>query len=358
MDQAQTLQEVHDKRGRQIVENADQGNGGWVFNTMMVDANDAANWVNNPGDKILAKGNANEAAARFPALILPDYVLQDKIDARNEIDNIFGTHGAIKGEVTSNKTLGQDVMSQRGDSARLNTLATSIEDGADRLFKAMTQYFKVFYDVPQLIRFDSEMDSTSFFHMGSKQIEPGAAVRVKSGSVLPQDPQSRKQDTLAMMPILDPLNIAKGMGVSDPKQWAKENVLYKLFPDKYVTEILGYTPGDQGTQDPQALQDIAAISKGDPVQMPQEATKEYMATFQGFIQSPQFKQLSPEIQQMLIEHIKQVLAMGKQSMGITGEKPGTPQQPNMPMQPNAGTPPMQGGTSPMITQGQNLTTQQ
>lgn len=344
MDQAQTLQEVHDKRGRQIVENADQGNGGWVFNTMMVDAEDAANWVNNPGDKILAKGNVREAAARFPAPDLPDYVLQDKIDARNEIDNIYGTHGAIKGEITNSKTLGQDVMSQRGDSARLNTLATCIEDGADRLYKAMTQYFKVFYNVPQLIRFDSELDSTSFFSFGSAQIEPGVAVRVKSGSVLPEDPQTKKQDTLAMLPILDPLNIAKGLGVSDPKQWAKENVMYKLFPDKYVTEILGYTPGDQGTQDPQALQDIQAISKGEPVQPSQQSvTKEYMATYQAFIQSPQFKQLPPEIQQMHIAHIKQVLGMGKQAMGAQGEKPGLP--------PNSGTPPQLGSGTPEMTNG-------
>lgn len=348
MDQAQTLQEVHDKRGRQIVENADQGNGGWVFNTMMVDAEDAANWVNNPGDKILAKGNVREAAARFPAPELPDYVLQDKIDARNEIDNIYGTHGAIKGEVTNSKTLGQDVMSQRGDSARLNTLATCMEDGADRLYKAMTQYFKVFYDVPQLIRFDSELDSTSFFNFGSQHIEPGAAVRVKSGSVLPEDPQTKKQDTIAMLPILDPLNIAKGLGVSDPKQWAKENVMYKLFPDKYVTEILGYTPGDQGTQDPKALQDIQAISQGQQVQPSQQAvTKEYMATYQAFIQSPQFKQLSPEIQQAHIMHIKQVLGMGKQAMGIQGEKPGSPS--------NLGTPPQLGAGTPPMMQSQQMT---
>ena len=140
-DQAIPLQEVLNKRGRQIVENADQANGGTIWNSSMIKQEEVAKLLGDPGERVMSKGNVNEAAARLPMNMLPDYVMNDKIDARNEIDNIYSTHGAVRGEVTKSKTLGQDVMSQRGDAARISVLATALEDGADRLYKGMTQMF-------------------------------------------------------------------------------------------------------------------------------------------------------------------------------------------------------------------------
>jgi hypothetical protein len=337
-DQAIPLQKIHDKRGRQIVENADQANGGWVFDTTKVKAEDAAAWRNDPGDKILAKGNVNEAVARLPAPILPDYVLQDKIDARQEIDNIFGTHGATRGETTGNKTLGQDVMSQRGDSARLNVLATAMEDGADRLFKGIVQLMKVFYDEPQLIRYNPQTDSTMFFSFGQNQIEPGASLRVKTGSVLPEDPIAKKQDTIQMLPILDPLSMAEGLGKENPKEWAKRNVYYRLAPDKYLSEILGVTLDQGGAQDPLALQHIQLLSSGKEVPPEVSPTKEHLATHQAFVQSPEFQQLPPDIQQLHMLHVKGELQNAKSAMGMGDTRPGVP-TPQQPVQPETNTPP-------------------
>lgn len=339
-EQAATLQDIHDKRGRQIVENADHANGGWVFNTKMVNPEAAAAWLNNPGDKILAAGNVGEAAARLPAPPLPDYVVEDKLDARNEIDNIFGTHGAIKGEVTANKTLGQDVMSQRGDAARLNVLATAEEDGADGLYKYMTQVTKVLYDEPQLVRYSPDDEQTDFFTYGRDKIEDGIAVRVRSGSVLPEDPIAKKQDTKEMMAILDPLTIAKGLNEPNPKEWAKRNFLYRVLPDRYMTEYLGMTP-EQGSMDPSAMQHIQLLSKGQEVPPEASPTKEHLATHQAFIESPDFKNLPPEIQQLHKIHIEAELTAAKGQMGMTGDKPGTP--PSMQNAGNPGTPPPAAG---------------
>lgn len=340
---AATLQDIHDKRGRQIVENADQMNGGWVFNTRMVKATDAAAWVNNPGDKILANGNVNEAVARLNAPQLDPMVLNDKMDARNEIDNVFGTHGAIKGEVTAAKTLGQDVLSQRGDTARLNTLVTAIEDGSDRLYKFMTQVMKVFYNEPQLIRYSPQDDSTTFFSHGADQIEPGVAIRVKSGSVLPEDPIAKKQETMQLLPILDPLSIAQGLNKPNPKEWAKQNLYFRIFPDKYISEILGVNPDAQGTGDPKALQDIQMLTAGKDVPVDPNVTKEYLATFQQFIQSPQFQQLPPEIKQAIVQHAQQALGAAKQAMGMQDQRPGMPQQAQQPQQPGQQNPQQQVG---------------
>jgi len=332
MDQAIPQQKIVNKIGRQIAENAEQANTGTIWNSGMVKEADVAKLLGDPGEKVMATGDVNKAATRLPYNTLADYIPQFQTDARNSIDNLFATHGAVRGETTGSKTLGQDVMSQRGDSARINVLATAIEDGADRLYKGMTQCFKVFLDTPQLFKYSSEDGMTNFFSYGRDQIEDGVELRVKSGSVLPEDPTEKKAETLKMLPVLDPLSIAKGMNIPNPKEWAKQNLMYRLFPDQYMTEILQYSP-DQQAQDPKALQDIQMISHGQQAQVDPNVTKQYLATYQAFVQSPQFQKLPPEIQQLHVAHLKAVLQAGKSAMGMGEEKPGVPAP-----QDNSGTP--------------------
>lgn len=333
MDQAKPLQRINNKIGRQIVENAEQANAGMVINSKLVKEDDVRKMVGDPGDKLMASGTPNDAAARLPYNELPVYVREERIDARNEIDNIYGTHGAIRGETTGSDTLGQDVMSQRGDSARINVLATSIEDGSDRLYKMFTQCFKVFYDTPQLFRYSAEDSVTTFFSYGRDQIEDGVGLRVKSGSVLPEDPIAKRQETIQLMPILDPLNIAKGMGMRDPKEWAKQNMMYRLMPDRYMSEILGYDIEAGGAKDPLALQHIQLLSSGKDVPPEPNPTKEHLATHQAFLEDPNFATLPPEVQQLHKIHIEGELANSKNAMGMGEERPGMPEQTQAPEEP-------------------------
>ncbi len=343
-EQAKELQQVLDKRGRQIVENADQANAGTVLNSDMIKATEVAKLLGDPGEKLMVKGDVRMAASRLPVNILPSYVMEDKIDARNEIDNIYSTHGAVRGEVTKSKTLGQDVLSQRGDASRIQTLATAIEDGADRLYKGMVQMAKVMYDIPQLQRFSSTDGNTSFSSFGQDQIEPGVKVRVKTGSVLPEDPIARREETTQMMPILDPLSIAEGLGKENPTEFAKRLLYYRIMPDKYMSEILKIDPAGNGS-DPSALQEIQVLNTGKEVPPQQNPTKEHLATHQAFMDAPEFNQLAPEIQQLHVAHVQAEVANAKQALGMQDQRPGMPPQQN---QPQTGTPPQtpQTGTPP------------
>lgn len=338
MDQAIPQQEIVNKIGRQIVENAEQANSGTIWNSKMIKQDEVAKLTGDPGERVMSNGNVTEAAARLPYNELAQYVINEKLDARSEIDNIFSTHGAIRGETTDSKTLGQDVLSQRGDSARIAILATSIEDGADRLYKGITQMFKVFYDVPQLFRYDGGDGQTNFFSYGRDQIEDGLGLRVKSGSVLPEDPVAKKQETIQTLPILDPLSIAEGLNKENPMEWAKRNFYYRVLPDKYMTEILKIDPNQGQAQDPSALQHIQMLNSGQPVPPEPSPTKEHLATHQAFIESPQFKYLPPDVQQLHIQHIQAELKNAKGAMGMGDQRPGTPTDAAQPTQSNPGTP--------------------
>jgi hypothetical protein len=302
-EQAANQQDIVNKRGRQIVENADSANGGLVFNSDMINQESVAKLIGDPREKVMVKGDVRMAVTRVPNTQLEEYVLADKQDARSVIDNVFSTHGAIRGEVTKSKTLGQDVLSQRGDIARITTLSTALEDGMDRGYKWIVQLMKVFYTDPAKITFTNPEGATRFigFHAGS--IEDGIKIKVKSGSALPDDPMAKKDETIQAIAILDPLSIAEGLNKEKPKEFAKRIMLYRMAPDRYYEEILGETV-EQGAVDPSAKQEIDVMNSGKPAPPQSSPTKEHLATHDAFLNSPEFKQLPPEIQTLHVEHVQ------------------------------------------------------
>lgn len=314
IEQARPMQDIANKRGRQIVENADQANAGTIWNSEMIDESTVAQLIGDPGEKAMVDGDVNKAAARLPQNLLPNYVLQDKNESLSEIDNIFGAHAPIRGEGDVAPTLGQEVLSQRSDISRTQTLALSIEEGMDRLYKGVAQMFKVFYDEPQMIKYTGNDGKSNFVEFSSKAMEDGMKIRVKSGSVLPDDPVAKEAQTLKALPILDPLSIAEGLNKEDPKEFAKRILFYRLFPDRYINEILQEDPAGMQA-DPSALQEIEFINRGDEVP-PQEApTKMHLATHNQYMNSPQFKELDPQIKQMHVAHVKAEIDNSKRALG-------------------------------------------
>jgi hypothetical protein len=189
----------------------------------------------------------------------------------------------------------------------------------------MVQMAKVMYDLPQLQRFDSPEGNTAFTEFSNEQIEPNIKVRVKSGSVLPEDKMAKKDETVQLMPILDPLSIAEGLGWENPKEKAKRLLYYRIMPDKYMTEILKIDQMGQGAPDPSAQQDIQLLNSGQSVPPQQNPTKEHIATHQAFMEAPEFKQLPPEIQQLHVMHLKAEVQTLKDQMGMSENRPGMPQ---------------------------------
>jgi hypothetical protein len=330
-EQAKPMQDVLNKRGRQIVENADQANAGMVINSNMMNEETAGKLIGDPGEKAMVNGNVQEAAMRLPQNLLPAYVIEDKHDARDEIDNIYGTHDPLRGQASGRKTLGQDVLSQRSDLSRTQTLATSLEDGTQRLYRGVVQMMKVFYDEPQMISNTGNDGQTAFIQFFQDKIEVGTKVRVKSGSVLPDDPAAKEQKTIQTIAVIDPLTMAEGMNYEDPKKIAERIVYFRMFPDKYLTEILQVDPNGGNGQDPSAMQEDQVMATGKEVPPQQNPTKEHLATHQAFMESPQFKQLPPEIQQIIFAHVKAENDFAKQALGM--QEAGTPTG-----EPNGSTP--------------------
>lgn len=350
MDQAIPQQDIINKIGRLIAENADQAGAGIVYNTEMLSQETASKLIGDPTEKVGVKGSVRDAIARLPYNQLQQYVYNLQIDARGEIDNLFGASAPLRGEKTDIKTLGQEVLAQRSNMGRMQSLADAIEDGADKLYKGLTQMMKVFWDEPTLLKFIGEGGKTTFMEFSRDKIEDGMTIRVKAGSAMPKDRMSEKNDTIQLAEMLDPLSIAEGLDKKDPKEWAKRVVYYRFFMDRYVKEVLEVD--DQAAQDEQALADIKLVSEGQQPTPPEEVTKEYLATYQNFINSPEFKELPPEVQTAHLQYMRTLVDIAKQSLKMApeGAPSGSEAQPTE-MAPTEEAPPEapQGGLGGLMS---------
>jgi len=119
MDQAIPMQDILNKRGRQLAENSDYANGRTLIDKRVMEQSDAQRFINKHPrtiglvDTTNAGNDINKAVLQLPVAQLPSYVMQDKIDARNEIYEMLGVNPQFMGsqiQQQKNPTLGQDMM--------------------------------------------------------------------------------------------------------------------------------------------------------------------------------------------------------------------------------------------------------
>lgn len=320
-EQAASQQDILEKRGRQIVENADQAYATKVFNIMMMDAEAAEKYTGDPRQNILVKGDVRAAFTRIPPEQLARHVVEDKLDARQEIDNIFGTHAPLRGERTQSPTLGQEVMSQRSDLGRTATLVESMEAGATKVYQQMTQLFKVFAEEEHIVRYTGGEGATTFINFSRDKIEDGMEIYVQAGSLQPQDKITDRSEAIELAKIggrIDPLSFAEKWHMDKPREFAKRLFYFLFMPDRYAQEVLkiGESGGDQD-----AMAAIQRMQAGENVPPPQAPTKEYLAYLGQFIKAPAFKQLDPEVQRIMIEHVRGTVGAAKAGLGGGGQPP-------------------------------------
>lgn len=321
-EQAAPLQDILNKRGHQIVDNADQANTAKVFNTEMIDAKDAEKYTGDPNDNILVGGDVRMAFARVPAPNLPSYVLQDKYDARAEIDNVFGTHAPIRGEKSTSPTLGQEVISQRADLSRTASLSEAIEEGSTRVYQLMTQLYKVFAKQEHIVKYTGEDGKVAFIKFSKDKIEDGVEIRVRAGSLEPEDKLTDRNEAVDLAKtgkIIDPLTFAEKWHLAKPIEGAKRAFYWAFAPDKYATEILKI--GQPEGLD-EALLTIGKINAGEFVPGKDDATPQYLQAYGQFVQAPEFAQLDPEVQRLHVIHLRETAEIVKKNMKEGGSSVG------------------------------------
>ena len=336
IEQAIPLQNILNRRGRQIIDNADTANSIKVFRAGAISEDDAKKLTGKPNQSVVLDIREDEplsnAYGEIPAHLLPNYVLQDKEDIKNSIHNILGTPSQFRGDDSKRDvgTLGEAQMMQSQASGRQDEIVREIDNMLDRYFKLLVQMMKVYYSKNHKI---SGRDTDgNFIHveLSRETIPDNAVIAVSPGSTVNMD-KSRRENIavkLAELGVIDPYNLFKDLGLKDSSERYESLVKFKTDPNMLVDEVRSEV------QDEEAYIDFAVIMNGFDAKPRDDVTPEHILAHNKQLQTDKFLMANPKLQQKLLAHIDQeVLSLSQREQLQQASDQGLLVDPSMPTSP-------------------------
>lgn len=276
IEQASWLQEVLNKRGRQIMENADTANGFLFISSDAMSMDDAENLTGDPNQKVVVDTNSqpiDQLIKQIEARELPAYVIEDKADLRNVIGDIMGVPSQFAGdENNQTDTLGQAIMIKNQASGRQDLIVRAIDKCADAAYKFVVQMMVAHYTEEHYQTVNGGDGEFDFIALHRNIIDPRMDVCVKGGSTLPFDKSREEAITLnlAKEGLLSPLDVYKGLHMDNPQRLYDNMVKWKADPQSLARDAL-----DQ-LDDTEAYIEYVQILDGQKVKPKQDATTHHI----------------------------------------------------------------------------------
>jgi len=359
VEQAYSMQDVLNKRGSQIMQNADTANGFLAFSSEGITADDVENLVGDPNQKFIIATNGrplSDYVMQIPPHMLPDYVVEDKMDLRTSIKTLMASPAQLEGSnqtsASGDQTATEAMMIKNQASGRLDRLIRAVEFTAGEYFNFLVQMMRVHYTEKHWFVHNGGDGEFDYVALDRNVIEKGMMVNISSGSTLPYD-KARSQSVamnLAKMGLISPLDLFKDLDLDNPQQRYENWVKWKTDPMSLSKDAL------MKGQDSKALAEYVAIMGGAKDVKPyDDADEDHLATHRKqmitseFLKSTRIKQmklLKIVEQEINSFELRQALdAVGKTPEQIEAESQ-PPQSPPQPQQPMMGQPPMPGQMPP------------
>ncbi len=252
IEQCKPLQDIVNKRLRQIDKNADETNNGWVFNnTFSADqAKEALGSMKRGGAIIAPTENINEAVQRMVAPNLAQYVYDDMQDKREQIYNIMGVRGSTAQGTVSEQTVRGKIQVKGQDIDRLSLIVEQIEQFVDHLYNLAVQTMYVYYTDENVIRILGPEKGPLYLQALKSGPSRRLVVSVKEGSTIPQDALTKRNEAIDLWnsKALDPETLFERLGFSDPKDSARKLLQFTVDPMTTLQEMGGQVPMQPGMQ--------------------------------------------------------------------------------------------------------------
>lgn len=307
IEQADYMQAMLNKRGRQIMENADKANGMLVISTESgMTADDAQNITGDPNQKLIITTQGrpvSELVHQVPAHDLPAFVVNDKMDIRSMIHAIMGTPSEFTGTVDGTRgeeTLGQALLKKNQASGRQDLIIRAIDHWMTDYFNCVVQMMAVWYTEKHFFVYNGGDGDFDYITITRDLIEDGIAVTVKSGGTLPFD-KSRQEGValqLAKMGMISPLDLYKDLHMDNPQQRYDNWVKWKTDPMSLARSV------EDQDQDNKAYMDYVEIMNGKKAEPRMDATTEHILTHRKQMLTEEFLKADRKKQVAFLEHLK------------------------------------------------------
>lgn len=309
-EQARVLQDLYNKRKKQIMENNDYINGRSVADANALQQEDADKFYSKgPKAILLVKPSQGQTVkdsfVHVPHNPLPTQSTEEAYDYRNEIDQSMGTPNIFRGEQSKNNTLGQDERLIQQAGALQDDLAASVDEAMQEYYRKLFQMMKVYYTEDHWFQIRGDDGKFDFVVMNSSQMDTNVKISVEAGSTLPANKQQIRDI------IIDAANANR---IDDLSFW--EGLIYGKLPDpetivertqKQLNDPASFMSDVEKQQfNREAAIDIALLIGGQEPPARDEYGQAYLEYVNNYIMKPKYLSLSPEAQEAIKMHVATV----------------------------------------------------
>lgn len=360
IEQAQYNQKNYDKLGQRIVEDAAYGGTGVpVFAKGAMKQGEAAKVKFSPIQRIeLDTDDVSKAFTTWTGGNMPTFIPNEKQDARNNVDNIFGTPNVFRGEQSNNNTATQDVLVRDQAEGRQAELIDAIDFAMDRFYKLEGQMIYRYFDEKQYLKYKGDDGRLVKLAVEQSKIAgyTDMEITVEALSGVPIDKSQQRATAVKLLELnkIGTLTAYKMLGIENPEEAFKEYVQEQADPKALLDEV------DKTIYDHEANEDLQAVIAGQTPDDRDDISETYINYINDYLQTDKYHLLTPKQQAAVSDYLGIILDKAQrklQKMTSQQEAPGadsspTPQpqqqalpfpapQPQMPIDPNTGQPIMQ-----------------
>lgn len=356
VEQARPMQEMLNKRGRQIWENADYVNGRWVADKNSFSQEDARNLINK-GAKTVAMVDMKKAAQPLQNIAstpLPQYVEATLYDARNEIDGIMGTPSQFKGSQPDKKdTLGRDIMIKQQAGALQDDLVRCVGFGMEEYYKIKLQMMRVYYTDDYWFQCKGADGKYEFILLNGDRFDTNVKVGVEVDSTLPLDKAQIRATAMELWTAgnaIDIKTLYEDLGLPNPDVRAERYLKSNTDPVNYLKSI------EISQINADAESDIMLLIANKEPEERDDYDQDYFDYFNEFLTTNRFQKLQgedPDAAQrivMFLAAVQHTMMQGlnmKETLDDAEMIPTPDAQPGMPGQPGMEQPVPPGAEPPI-----------
>lgn len=276
IEQSLPIQDLVNKRLKQIDFNADNTNNGLVVSGDSFTEEQAVKMgrtLRKGGVVWVPNGDVNNAVKRDSATALPNFVYESLVDYRNELRNIFGTRGSSAQGSIAEKTVGGKQIIKGQDGDRIGGgISTYLEQFSDAVFNWFVQLMYVYYDEPHVAVVLGKEKAKEYISIVNTDFTSKLLVGVKEGSMIPHDPQSKRNEAIDLWATkgIDPITFFDRLEFPNPRESAKQLYLWLSDPIQLFPDLLQQQQEQQAMAQEQQMQQQAESQQNEQMKAEQE----------------------------------------------------------------------------------------
>lgn len=274
MEQNLSLQDLTNKRLRQIDKNADAANGGLIVSGansgLSIDqASNLTEALRRGGTVYIPSGDVNNAVKRETGTPIPGFVYESLKDYRQELRNIFGISASSAEGIKSTETVRGKIMAKSQDESRIALVAEHIEQFSDKIYNWFVQLMCVYYDEPHAASIIGDEHAREYIQLRKQDFSTKLVVSVQEGSLIPKDPLTQRNEAMDLWSAgaIDPVTLFERLDFPNPREAAKKLFMWQSNPGSFFPEQVqqvvppppepGAVPTGAGQINPEIPPDLA-----------------------------------------------------------------------------------------------------